>query len=136
MASDKPLPELDPINSGFFKGLSEKRLPIQKCARCGNLQFYPKPICVKCSSVELDWVDTSGEGTIYSLTSINRVIMNSKEFGEEVPYIIASIELKEGVRLYGRLNSESGKEPSIGDKVVSSPTSVNDDVGLPVFKLL
>ncbi len=136
MASDKPLPELDPVNEGFFKGLSEKKLLIQKCSKCGNLQFYPKPICVKCSSVELDWVESSGEGTIYSLTNINRVIMNSKEFNEEVPYTIASIELKEGVRLYGRIINSGGREPSIGDKVSSSPTAVNDEVGLPTFRIL
>lgn len=136
MASDKPLPELDPVNAGFFKGLSEKKLLIQKCSRCGNLQLYPRPICVKCSSVELGWTESSGEGTIYSFTDINRVIMNSKEFNDDVPYTIASIELKEGLRLYGRIISEEGRAPSIGDKVSSSPTQVNDDVGLPTFKLL
>ncbi|AKA48243.1 hypothetical protein IX51_03010 [uncultured archaeon] len=127
---------MDPVNSEFFKGLSENRLLIQKCSKCGNLQFYPKPICVNCSSVELGWVESSGEGTIYSLTSINRVIMNSKEFNDEVPYTIASIELKEGVRLYGRINNEGNKEASIGDKVKSVPVQVNQDVGLPTFELL
>lgn len=134
MESDKPLPELDPINSEFFKGLSNGRLLIQKCSKCGNLQFYPKPICVKCSSIDLEWQQSSGEGTIYSLTSINRVIMNSKEFGKDVPYVIASIELNEGIRLYGRVLLEAGKEISIGDRVRSDPTTVNPDVGLLTFR--
>lgn len=136
MESDKPLPELDPINSEFFKGLSNRKLLMQKCNECGNIQFYPKPICVKCSSIDLGWQEVSGEGTIYSLTSINRVIMNSKEFGEEVPYVIASVELKEGLRMYGRIKTESGREPSIGDRVVSEPTKVNDTVGLMTFRLV
>lgn len=134
MASDKPLPELDPINAEFFKGLSNGKLLVQKCSKCGNLQFYPKPICVECSSVDLNWHETSGEGTIYSFTNINRVIMNSKEFGQDVPYTIASIELREGIRLYGRILKDS-KEPSIGDKVVSVPTTVTPEVGLMTFKL-
>lgn len=135
MASDKPLPEIDPINAKFFSELGKGKLLVQKCSKCGNIQFYPKPICVKCSSVELGWEETSGEGTIYSLTSINRVIMNSKEFGQEVPYTIASIELKEGIRLYGRIMKEEGKEPSIGSKVISAPTQVTSEVGLMTFRL-
>lgn len=136
MSSDKPLPEIDPVNAEFFKGLSENKLLIQKCSSCGNLQMYPKPMCVECSSVDLDWVESSGEGIIYSFTDINRVIMNSKEFNEEVPYTIASIELKEGVRLYGRIIGEEGRKPGIGDRVSSAPISVNDEVGLPAFKLM
>lgn len=135
MGTDKPLPELDPVNEEFFRGLSEKRLLIQKCSKCGNLQFYPKPMCVKCSSMDLGWEESSGEGVIYSLTGINRVIMNSKDFNEEVPYTIASIELKEGVRMYGRILPSGDRKPSIGDSVISEPGTAEEGIGLPYFRL-
>ena len=136
MQNDKPLPEIDPINSQFFKGLSEDRLLIQKCTKCGNTQFYPKAICVKCYSVDLKWVKSSGEGKIYSFTEINRIIMNSKEFEKEVPYVIASVELEEGVRLYGRILSENCKNVKIGDSVRAVFKAVSGEIGLPEFKLL
>ena len=136
MQNDKPLPEIDPINSQFFKGLSEDKLLIQKCIKCGNTQFYPKAICVKCYSVDLEWIKSSGEGKVYSFTEINRVIMNSKEFEKEVPYVIASVELKEGVRLYSRILSENGKNVKIGDSVRVVFRTVSEEIGLPEFKLL
>ena len=44
----KPKPEMDGVNSALFTGLKNGKLLVQQCNDCKNLQFYPRPICVKC----------------------------------------------------------------------------------------
>ena len=74
---------------------------------------------------------SSGKGKIYSFTLIKRVIMNSKEFESELPYLIASVELEDGVRIYGRLKDNNAR---IGQQVSLDPLDTGD-IGLPGFKL-
>ena len=57
--------------------------------------------------------------------------MNSKEFESELPYLIASVELEDGVRIYGRLKDNNAR---IGQQVSLDPLDTGD-IGLPGFKL-
>ena len=57
--------------------------------------------------------------------------MNSKEFESELPYLIASVELEDGVRIYGRLKEHNAR---IGQQVFLDPLDAGD-IGLPGFKL-
>ncbi len=127
----KPKPEMDAVNSALFTGLKNGKLLVQQCNDCKHLQFYPRPICVKCGSINLGWKESSGRGKIYSFTLIKRVIMNSKEFESELPYLIASVELEDGVRIYGRLKEHNAR---IGQQVFLDPLDAGD-IGLPGFKL-
>ncbi len=127
----KPKPEIDLVNSALFTGLKNGKLLIQQCNDCKNLQFYPKPICVKCGSLNLGWKESNGRGKIYTFTLIKRVIMNSKEFESELPYLIASVELEDGIRIYGRLKDRNAR---VGQHVSLDPLDAGE-IGLPGFKL-
>jgi Predicted nucleic-acid-binding protein containing a Zn-ribbon len=97
------LPEVDGVNKNFFEGLAGGKLLLQRCSTCGSHQFYPKPWCVVCGGLDLKWVEAPKEGRLYTYTLINRVIGNSREFEKELPYVVGSVELDVGVRVYARL---------------------------------
>jgi len=130
------LPEVDGVNKNFFEGLADGRLLLQRCSTCGSHQFYPKPLCVVCGSLELEWVEAPKEGRVYTYTIINRVIGNSKEFEKELPYAVGSVELNVGVRVYARLLAKNPSSIKIGCRVVLEPRRLTDKVGLPYFRVV
>src|SRR5262245_15988207 len=86
----------DPTTVHFWAGAREHRLLIQRCAKCGHHQFYPRPYCLECQS-EVEWVEASGLGTIYSMTTVR--VQIGPEFNP--PYRVAVVALDEGPRLVG-----------------------------------
>src|SRR3546814_13983000 len=60
-----------------------RRLVIQKCTACGAHQFYPRPFCLACESDKVEWVEASGHGVVYSVTTV-RVDRKSVVSGKRV----------------------------------------------------
>ena len=90
----KPLPVLTPLSETFYKAAREHRLMLQRCQDCGKYVFYPRKYCPHCLSDKLDWVQSSGKGKVYSYS----VCLSNvpAEFTEDVPYVVAIVELEEG----------------------------------------
>ncbi|MEC1524980.1 Zn-ribbon domain-containing OB-fold protein [Neobacillus niacini] len=97
----KPIPTPDGDSKTFWDGCSEGKLLIQKCNDCKNHIFYPREVCPHCMSDQLNWVEASGKGKVYSYTIARRAAHPS--LIEDVPYIVALIELDEGVRLMSNI---------------------------------
>jgi hypothetical protein len=97
MAYRKPLPQPSRWTRRYWEAAKEHKLVIQRCRACNSYVFYPKLYCVACFSDELEWVEASGKGKVYSYTEM----MNSpvSSFEEDLPFVIAIIELEEGVRM-------------------------------------
>jgi len=51
---------------GFWEGVDQGKLVLQKCADCGEWCHIPKPMCPNCHSIEKEWVPVSGKGVVYS----------------------------------------------------------------------
>ena len=91
-----PLPVPTPVTQPFWQATREHRLLLQKCAN-GHVFYYARTRCPECLSNELEWVDASGRGTLYSYTVARRP--QSEAFAEDCPYVIAAITLQEGPRM-------------------------------------
>lgn len=76
-----------------------KVLLIQRCSNCARWQFYPRPFCTVCSSSRVEWVEASGRGVVLSWTVVRR----APRKGVSVPYVLAVIELDEGVKMLSRV---------------------------------
>lgn len=116
----------DPITAPFWQACTERRLVVQRCGDCGHHQFYPRPLCLACESLSVDWAEVSGEGTIYSLTTIR--IPVTPELPP--PYKVAIVELAEGPRL---LSNIVGEGAAIGGKVRVAWREREGLPPLPVF---
>jgi uncharacterized OB-fold protein len=91
---------------------------------------------VVCGGLDLKWVEAPKEGRLYTYTLINRVIGNSREFEKELPYVVGSVELDVGVRVYARLLATNPSSIKIGCRVVLEPRKLSDKVGLPYFRVV
>jgi len=100
----------DPLSIPFWHGAARRELMVQRCRSCGAHQLFARPFCLACDAAELEWVRSSGFGTVYSMTTVHR--QASPDF--PVPYVNALVELDEGPRL---LTTIVGGPCAIGDRV-------------------
>ena len=96
MAWNKPLPHPTEISAPYWEGLKAHEVRIQQCDR-GHSLFFPRTHCPTCGSRSLKWSKVSGEGTLYSFTVAR--IPTMPEFTDEMPQVLAVVELREGVRI-------------------------------------
>jgi len=130
---EKPIPEPTIESKPFWDGLKEGRLLIQRCADCGTLRHYPRPMCSECRSLESDWAEVSGRGTIYSWTETHHPFHIG--FRGELPYILATVALEEGVRIQSQVLGASLDQLKVGMPVTTVLVAATDDLVLPYFKL-
>lgn len=123
----------------YWEGIARGELRIQRCDACNRYVFYPRSICPHCFSDQLSWVAASGNGTIYTYTVVHQAFGT---FAEDVPFIIAIVELEEGARMMTRLvdglhdKSEGHERVKIGAPVSVIFESLSEDMTLPYFRLV
>ena len=118
----------DPTTEKFWQACVEGRLTVQRCNDCGTHQFYPRPFCVVCEGNQLDFVESAGAGTIYSLTTVRIPVTDELV----PPYLLALVDLDEGPRLLTNIDAAAA---SIGDRVIVAWRARDGLPPLPVFTL-
>lgn len=114
-ASRKPTPVPDPLTRPFWEASAERRLLLQRCRGCGRCQFYPRGHCTGCWGDDLEWIESTGRGTVHSFTVIHRT--REAGFAGDVPYVFALIDLEDGVRLSGNITGVAADGVAIGSPV-------------------
>ena len=87
------------------------RLEGTQCKDCATLHFPPRLICPECSSEHLEAYQLKGRGRIYSFTT---VFQAPDIFDKQIPYVVALVDLEEGVRITAQLTDVSEREVSVG----------------------
>ena len=128
---EKPLPEVDEDTQPYWEGCKNHKLLVQRCVDCATYQSYPRKVCMNCMSDNLEWQEATGRGEIYSFSIVHRA---SPAFASDVPYVVAIVELDEGVRLMTNIIDCRPEEVGIGLKVQVVFDRVTEDVTLPKFK--
>lgn len=130
----KPLPSLrKAVDAEFWRAAAAERLCFQQCAACGGRQLVPRSWCSYCGEDDVEWVESAGEGTVYSYTIIRRAA-TLPAFEADVPYVVASVELDEGVRVCTTVVGCEPDEVSVGMPVRVRFDHVSGDVALPKFE--
>ncbi|WP_067274132.1 bifunctional MaoC family dehydratase N-terminal/OB-fold nucleic acid binding domain-containing protein [Streptomyces jeddahensis] len=126
----RPRPVINRDNAGFWEGVAQHRLLIQRCRACGTLRFPWLPGCNACGGQEWDAVEASGEGTVFSY-----VVMHHPPFPAfDPPYAVGLIELAEGVRIVSNVVGVPYDKVRIGMPVRLEFLRVDDEWELPVFR--
>jgi uncharacterized OB-fold protein len=90
----KFLPRPRPETAAWWESCREHKLMIQRCSKCRAFQFYPRIICSSCTSGQIEWVQSTGQGKVVTFT-ICRVPV-AAAYAAELPYVVALIQLQEG----------------------------------------
>jgi uncharacterized OB-fold protein/acyl dehydratase len=93
----------------FWDGINAHELRIQKRPD-GTLQHPPAPALWNDMDVPTDYVVASGKGTVFSF-----VVHHAPQVpGRTLPFVIALVELEEGVRMLGELRGIDPAKVEIG----------------------
>ncbi len=103
----------------FRAYLAEGRFMIQRSTSTGAYVFYPRSFVPGSGETDLEWVEASGEGVVYS-TTVNR---RSPDKGGS--FNVALIDLAEGPRMMSRVTGVAPEEVTIGMKVRAKVEELN-----------
>ena len=128
-----PLPKPDKDSAVYWDAARRHELVLQRCLACHRFRFYPRSVCPHCLSDQFEWEGASGRGHIYSFTVIHRP--PAPAFRDRVPYVLALVELEEGVRMMTNIVGCDPESVEIGRIVEVTFDDVTDEVTLPKFRL-
>ena len=124
-----PLPSANAETLPWWEAAAEHRLVAQKCASCGFLRHPPGPVCPECSSFDADWVELSGQGTVYTFTVVQQQFVPA-----DLPYVVIAVDLPEGVRIVSNLVDVDPTDVRIGMPVQLVWEDMSEELSLPRFQ--
>ena len=127
----KPLPEPTRDSQPYWDGLKEGRLRLQQCGACRTIRHYPRPVCDACYSMEVGWVEASGRGRVHSWTVAHHPFHPG--FKADLPYIVALVDLEEGVRMNAQMRGVTPDEMRMDMPVQVTFERTTEGWTLPAF---
>jgi len=98
-----------------------------KCGNCGKVDFPPRAVCPDCgrkSVGKMQRLKLAGKGTVVTYTVIHDA---PAQFEMQKPYVMAIIEMDEGVRLTSQLINVKADDVKIGMKVQAAFRKLGQD---------
>lgn len=89
-------PRKTPFTTRFWDSLAEGRFITTQHGASGTPTFPPREFDPATWKRDVNWVELSGRGTLYSVTSVHAAPEVFKVF---TPYQVAIVDLEEGLRL-------------------------------------
>jgi uncharacterized protein len=115
----------------FWDGIARDRLVMQRCPHDHHIRFPIQECCPRCLSLEHEWVELSGRGTVLSKVTFHRAY--KPEWADRVPYDVLFVQLDEGPRMFsGPATGQHGKL-LVGDRVAARFEELQPGTRLPVF---
>ena len=96
-------PRVSAFTKPYWDALAAGRLTTTRGRTSGRLTFPPKPFCPYDWGREVEWVELSGRGKLYSQTVIHAV---PAVFAGEAPIRNGIVDLDEGLRVGARIPGE------------------------------
>ncbi len=110
-------------DADFQRFLAEGRFMLQRSRESGEFVFYPRVLAPGTGARDLEWVEVSGRGTVYSTTVVRKK-------PPEPSYNVALIDLAEGPRMMSRVEGVPPDSVRIGMPVQAR---IVDQDGDPVI---
>lgn len=128
----RPRPRIDEESRPWWEALGRRELCLQRCLECGALRWYPRALCPECLCDRTQWVRASGRGKVYSLTTVHQ--NQAAGFAGATPYLLAYVELEEGVRILTNVVNCRPEEVTIGASVEAVFQDIGNQTGLLSFQ--
>ena len=132
--SKRPIPSAKEHDTQkFWAATKNNEFKYQQCSSCNTVIFYPRAHCTVCTSGELEWKASAGEGTVYSFSVVRQSY--HPFFRNLVPYVVAWIDMDEGPRILSNVIGldDPGNDVSIGQKVRVA-WEEHETLSIPLFK--
>lgn len=132
METQKPIPVIQPWTKEFWQATKQGKLLVQHCNDCNCNIFFPKKVCPECWSDNLAWIESTGKAKVNTFS----VMLDQVEpkFMSDLPYVLAMVDLDEGIRMTTRIVNCKPENVAIGMNVEVVFQDVSSDCALPMFQ--
>ncbi len=133
---ERPWPNVDHDNEGFWEGLRNHRLLLWQCRQCGAW-YWPRAFCQKHENEpwaeNIQLAEASGRGKVFAF-NIHHWSFHPG-FKDLIPYVYALVELEEGPLLSSMLVDIDPPAMKVGMRVeIVYEDHPNEGFTLPLFK--
>ena len=129
----KPLPDVaDPNMAPYWAAAKRHELRMQRCTSCEYVRFPAARHCPECLEENDEWVELSGQGTVWSFGVYHHVF--NRAFADDIPYNVALVQLEEGPRLVTNIVDVENEAIEMGMAVEVVFDDVTDEVTLVKFR--
>lgn len=126
-----PIPTQCPETASFWKACNEERFLVQECRQCGRTQYPYRAMCCHCWSSDIRDRQISGGGHVWSYSVVHR--NQTQPFSAWGTYVVAVIELPEGVKVISNVVGCSPDAVRVGMPVQLAFASAAERGKIPVF---
>ena len=130
------MPRIDPTETElaqpFWEATRQRSLVAQHCDACRSWIWYPRSFCPTCLGDSLEWRETSGQGRVYTFNVMRKP--GNPMMADEVPYVIALVDLDEGYRMSTNIVGVEPEQVRCDQRVrVDWSRGLDDGRRLPLF---
>jgi uncharacterized OB-fold protein len=130
-----PAPRSNSTSAAHFQAAKEGRLLLPYCVACSKFHWPLRAACPHCGK-DMDaaagWREAKGTGSIASHSTVVRAV--NPELKDDAPYVIAFVDLDEGVRLFTNIVDAKPEELRCGLRVQCRfEASMDPELWVPVF---
>lgn len=126
-------PPISDAAEPYWEATRERRLVLQRCRACDRAIFFPREACPTCLGTDFEFRPSTGNGTVYASSTMPGPA-NPTMAGRE-PYVVALVDLDDGVRMLTNLVGDDVTSAAVGDRVRVAWEPLADGRHLPVFVL-
>ena len=130
---------IGPYTKMWYDYLKQGKIMGTKCKRCDGHEFPPVPVCNSCSSTDVEWVEISGGGELFSFAFSG---MGVYPYTED-PVFCGYFKLDEGTEFISWLLDVDSKPAAQEELLKRMPVRVkaeimelDENVSWPVFRIV
>jgi uncharacterized OB-fold protein len=127
-----PMPARSPETDRFWDACNRNEFLIQRCGACGKFQYHYRALCAHCWADNPEDVVANGTGAVWTFSVVHE--NRSGAYASTLPYVVALVELDEGVRVFGTLVDTPIDQVEIGLPVQVAFAVAPDGQHIPVFR--
>lgn len=126
-------PAADERTEPFWEAARNHNLVAPRCADCGTFRMPPGRFCPECLSMNLEYVQLPGTGTVFAAIVVREPLQPGVE--EHVPYVVALIEADgaPGIRFVSNVVDCEVDEVTVGMPVQVVFHPINERFTLPLW---
>ncbi len=126
-------PPVAEASAPFWEATRQRRLVLPWCVACEQAFWFPREVCPGCLGSAIDWRPASGRGRIHAATVEHHPALLPAVFGDQ-PYVIALVDLDEGVRMMSNVVGCPPDEVGVGMAVAATWEPLSDGRQLLLFE--
>lgn len=129
----KPLPDFRPETKPYWDAAKNHELKLPISNTDGKFFFYPRALSPYDDMThDIGWAKASGKGKVWTFSIHN--MGPTPAYKGDPPYVVALVELEEGVKMMTNIVDCDPKDVTIGMEVEVVFDDVTPEVTLPKFK--